>query len=79
MIDFTAIIAKLDTLALMCTELHKEAEANGWDKKTTTEWKQACIAYRATDQAVELVGNYYVDRTKHDDGTYTHEIKEDGE
>jgi hypothetical protein len=77
MIDFTAIIAKLDTLAQMCNELYKEAEANSWNEKSTAKWKQATTAYRATKQAVELVGDYYVAGCKHDDGTYTHEIVED--
>lgn len=77
MIDFTGIIAKLDTLAQMCDELYKAAEAKGWDDKSTAEWKRATTAYRATKQAVELVGDYYVDRIKHDNGTYTHKIEED--
>lgn len=77
MVDFTGIIEKLNTLAQMCNELYKEAEANGWDEKSTAKWKQATIAYRATKQAVELVGDYYIISNKHDDGTYTHEIGED--
>lgn len=77
MIDFTGIIEKLNALAKLCKQSHYAAEVAGWDENSTAEWQRVTVAYRATKQAVELIG-YSVDRIDNGDGTYTHEIERDG-
>lgn len=71
--EFIGIIERLNTLAEMCMELHAAAEAADWSAKTQEDWKKATLAYKATTEAVELLG-YEVDRTDNGDGTYTHTI-----
>lgn len=71
--DFTGITTKLDTLAEMCCSLHDTGEAVGWHAEIKAEWERACAAYKATKEAVKLLG-YELDRTDNGDGTYTHTI-----